>query len=52
MIGSYNGIAPRRMGTKRKEYVRNNFLITRRTRDYLSAWHSLENRGRSILELR
>lgn len=41
----------RRMGEKGREYVRKNFLITRQTRDYLSIWYSLENKGRNILEL-
>jgi trehalose synthase len=41
----------RRMGEKGREYVRNNFLITRQTRDYLSIWYSLENKGKNILEL-
>ncbi|MEW6600588.1 MAG: glycosyltransferase [Nitrospirota bacterium] len=40
-----------RMGERGKEYVRNNFLITRQTRDYLSIWYSLESRGKNILEL-
>lgn len=40
-----------RMGEVGKEYVRNNFLITRQTRDYLSIWYSLENKGKNILEL-
>lgn len=39
------------MGEKAKEYVRNNFLITRQMRDYLCVWHFLENNGRNILEL-
>lgn len=41
----------KRMGEKGREYVRNNFLITRQTRDYLSIWYSMENKGKSILEL-
>ncbi|MEK6591345.1 MAG: glycosyltransferase [Nitrospinota bacterium] len=41
----------KRMGEKGREYVRNNFLITRQVRDYLSVWYSLENKGKSILEL-
>lgn len=40
-----------RMGEKGREYVRNNFLITRQTRDYLSIWYALENNGKSLLEL-
>jgi trehalose synthase len=41
----------KRMGGRGKEYVRNNFLITRQVMDYLSVWYSLENKGKSILEL-
>ena len=41
----------KRMGDKGKEYVRTNFLITRQARDYLAAWYSIENKGKSILEL-
>jgi glycosyltransferase involved in cell wall biosynthesis len=41
----------KRMGEQAKEYVRHNFLITRQVRDYLAAWYSLENKGKSILEL-
>jgi len=41
----------KRMGETGREYVRNNFLITRQVRDYLSVWYSLENKGKSILEL-
>ncbi|MDI6727864.1 MAG: glycosyltransferase [Thermodesulfovibrionales bacterium] len=40
-----------RMGEKGREYVRNNFLITRQIRDYLSVWYVIENKGRSVLEL-
>jgi trehalose synthase len=40
-----------RMGELGKEFVRNNFLITRQTRDYLSVWYSLENKGKTILNL-
>lgn len=39
------------MGEKGREFVRGNFLITRQIRDYLSLWYSLENPGRSIIEL-
>jgi trehalose synthase len=39
------------MGEKAKEYIRNNFLITRQMRDYLCVWYFLENKGRNILEL-
>ena len=41
----------KRMGERAREYVRNNFLITRQMRDYLSIWYSLENNGRRTLEL-
>ena len=34
-----------------QEHVRNNFLITRQIRDYLSVWFSMENKGKSVLEL-
>lgn len=40
-----------RMGEKGREYVRDNFLITRQIRDYLSVWYAIENKGRSALEL-
>jgi trehalose synthase len=41
----------RRIGEKAREYVRNNFLITRQVRDYLALWYSLENAGRHVLEM-
>ncbi len=41
----------KRMGEKGREYVRNNFLITRQVRDYLSVWYAAEHKGRSVLEL-
>ncbi|MFI5295903.1 MAG: glycosyltransferase [Thermodesulfovibrionales bacterium] len=41
----------KKMGENAREYVRKNFLITRQTRDYLSAWYSIENKGTSVLEL-
>lgn len=41
----------RRMGEAGKEYVRNNFLITRQARDYLSVWYASEHKGKSVLEL-
>jgi trehalose synthase len=40
-----------RMGERGKEHVRNNFLITRQVRDYLSVWFSVANKGKSVLEL-
>lgn len=33
----------RRMGEKGKEHIRQNFLITRQIRDYLSIWYTLES---------
>ncbi len=41
----------RKMGENAREHVRKNFLITRQIRDYLSVWYTLENKGKSILEL-
>ncbi len=41
----------KKMGENAREFVRKNFLITRQTRDYLSAWYSIENKGKSVLEL-
>jgi len=41
----------KRMGQRGKEYVRNNFLLTRQIRDYLSVWYSLKNKGKNVLEL-
>ncbi len=46
-----NPAMAKRMGVEGKEYIRNNFLITRQIRDYLSVWYSLENKGKSMLEL-
>jgi trehalose synthase len=40
-----------KMGESGREYVRNNFLITRQMRDYLSVWYALENRGEPVLSL-
>ncbi len=41
----------KRMGQKGKEYVRNNFLITRQIRDILSIWYSIEKKGKTMIEL-
>ncbi len=41
----------KRMGERAREHVRNNFLITRQTRDYLSIWYSLQNDGKRMLQL-
>ncbi|HSA77924.1 MAG TPA: glycosyltransferase [Nitrospirota bacterium] len=46
-----NPAMAKRMGETGKEYVRNNFLITREVRDYLAVWYAAENSGRSVLEL-
>jgi trehalose synthase len=46
-----NPAMARRIGQAGKEYVRNNFLITRQIRDYLAAWYSLEHKGKTVLEL-
>ena len=40
-----------RMGDRGREFVRDNFLITRQTRDYLSVWYSLEKGGGPLFEL-
>lgn len=39
------------MGERAKEFIRKNFLITRQTRDYLSVWYALNNKGKNIIEL-
>jgi trehalose synthase len=41
----------KRMGERGKEFVRNNFLITRQARDYLAVWYAVEHKGKNILEL-
>jgi trehalose synthase len=41
----------KRMGEKAKEHARTNFLITRQVRDYLSIWHSLNNKGEKVLKI-
>ncbi len=41
----------KRMGERGREYVRNNFLITRQIRDYLSLWYAVEHKGKSVLNL-
>jgi trehalose synthase len=46
-----NPAMAKRIGRAGREYVRNNFLITRQIRDYLAAWYSLEHKGKSVLEL-
>jgi len=39
------------MGRTGKEYVRNNFLLTRQIRDYLSLWYSSIHKGKNVIEL-
>jgi trehalose synthase len=41
----------KRMGEQGREYVRNNFLITRQVRDYLSIWYAVEHKGKSVLTM-
>ncbi|OPY67654.1 MAG: Trehalose synthase [Syntrophorhabdaceae bacterium PtaU1.Bin034] len=41
----------RQIGAAAREYVRNNFLITRQMRDYLSVWYFLENNRQNILHV-
>ncbi len=40
-----------RMGEHGREYVRQNFLITRQIRDYLSVWYALLSKGKGLVEL-
>jgi len=42
----------RRMGEKGKDHIRQNFLITRQIRDYLSVWYTLESGGKGTSGLR
>jgi trehalose synthase len=41
----------RRMGSQGREYVRNNFLLTRQIRDYLSLWYCTLHRESNVIEL-
>jgi len=41
----------KRMGRTGKEYVRNNFLLTRQIRDYLSLWYINSFKGKNVIEL-
>ncbi len=41
----------KRMGRTGKEYVRNNFLLTRQIRDYLSLWYINSVKGKNVIEL-
>ncbi len=40
-----------RMGTMAKEYIRNNFLLTRQIRDYLSIWYYRATGGKNVISL-
>ncbi|GBD96932.1 MAG TPA: glycosyltransferase [Nitrospirae bacterium] len=40
-----------RMGRNGKEYVKNNFLLTRQIRDYLSLWYCSMYKGKNVIEL-
>ncbi|GAB4388244.1 MAG: glycosyltransferase [Thermodesulfovibrionales bacterium] len=44
-----NPVMARRMGEAGREYVRNNFLITRQIRDYLSVWYAVANRDKGMV---
>lgn len=39
------------MGKQGKEYVRNNFLLTRQIRDYLALWYYGGFKGKNVIEL-
>lgn len=41
----------RSIGTAGREYVRNNFLITRQMRDYLSVWYFLDHGRQNVLRV-
>ena len=41
----------KRMGQRGRDYVRNNFLLTRQIRDYLAVWYSLTHKGKNVIEL-
>ena len=41
----------RSIGTAGREYVRNNFLITRQMRDYLSIWYFLDQGRQNVLRV-
>jgi trehalose synthase len=41
----------KRMGEKGRDHIRQNFLITRQIRDYLSIWYALDNGGKNKLDL-
>ena len=46
-----NSAMANNIGMHAREYVRQNFLITRQTRDYLSVWYALEAKGKNLIEL-
>ncbi len=46
-----NPVMAKKMGRTGKEYVRNNFLLTRQIRDYLSLWYCSRHRGKNVIEL-
>ncbi|UCG79538.1 MAG: glycosyltransferase [Nitrospirota bacterium] len=46
-----NPVMIERMGEQGREYVRNNFLLTRQTRDYLSVWYTIENGDRPMFNI-
>jgi trehalose synthase len=39
------------MGARAREYVRQNFLLTRQIRDYLSVWYCLENSCQGLMKV-
>jgi hypothetical protein len=38
-----------RMGQSGREYIREHFLLTRQTRDYMSLWYSMQSRKKGNL---
>ncbi|UCD34546.1 MAG: glycosyltransferase [Nitrospiraceae bacterium] len=46
-----NPLMAQRMGQSGKEYVRNNYLLTRQIRDYLSLWYCHIQKGKHVIEL-
>ena len=46
-----NSEMAKRIGEQGREFVRQNFLITRQVRDYLSVWYTLASKGKSLIEL-
>lgn len=41
----------KQMGQQGKEFVRNNYLLTRQIRDYLSLWYCNMHKGKNMIEL-